>query len=140
MLGRRHTHIEHHSQLTEPSDLVINCNNGDENGDSDDDVVIGAGNTDGNGTATQSENKCAEKEAKCTTADGYPGWCMDKYGPVNPDAGLVCLACDDRYVLVPKLDLCPPGCAIPGGVYSAEQCQGPVGSGGCPAACCPICY
>jgi hypothetical protein len=38
------------------------------------------------------------------------------------------------------LDLCPPGCAIPDGVISAEQCQGPIGTGGCPKACCPICY
>ena len=90
-------------------------------------------------SVTVDEVECTHGEM-CTTADGAPGWCLDKYKDVDPTNRLACVACDDRHILVPKLDLCPPGCAIPGGVFSAEQCQGPAGSGGCPKACCPICY
>ena len=125
---------------TEPADVVINCNNGDEAGDSDDDIVIGIGNSETGGTPSGVVGHCLDEEDKCTTADGAPGWCLDKYESVNSRAGLACVACDDRHVMVPKLDLCPPGCAIPGGVFSEDVCQGTVGSGGCPAACCPICY
>lgn len=94
----------------------------------------------GCGADVQEPENCDAELVKCTTSEGAPGWCIDKYESVNPDRGPVCVACDDRYVLVPDLELCSPGCAIPGGVFSEEQCQGPLGSGGCSKACCPICY
>lgn len=115
--------------------IVVECNQG-----LDTNINCNTGNTDTESDPPDGEGGCSAEEKKCITSDGAPGWCMDKYSEVNPRAGLVCLACDDRYTLVPKLELCPPGCAIPDGVFSKEQCQGPVGSGGCPAACCPICY